>query len=148
MKWEIVSFEGVGPIRFGMSVAEVSAVTGDAERTRRGLRQGSYNEFRGTKAPIVRYRDDRVQEIEAFYDLENVIFRGIDLFKLNGRETLRKLEELNGSARISVGIILFDQLGLTTGRLDEGPRTGHSVTAFAPGVWDEKMDRFEKISFL
>ncbi|TCV65350.1 hypothetical protein [Neorhizobium sp. S3-V5DH] len=147
MEWEIVSFVGMGPIRFGMSPEEVAGIVGPPDRSRRGLRPGTFNEFRGTKAPIVRYNENRVREIEAFYDLESVTFQGIDLFHTNGIEVLRRLEELNGDARLSVGIILFDKLGLTAGRLDEGPRTGHSVTAFSSGTWDGKMGDFESISF-
>ncbi|RWX81484.1 hypothetical protein EPK99_04125 [Neorhizobium lilium] len=45
------------------------------DRSKRGLRPGSFNEFRRTKAPIVRYKDNRVKEIEAFYDLESVTFQ-------------------------------------------------------------------------
>jgi len=147
MEWEIVAFEGVGPIRFGMTQEEVAALVGAPDRSRRGLRPGSFNEFRGTKAPIVRYNENRVREVEAFYDLESVTFQGMSVFETDGTAFLRHLEELNGGARVSVGVILFDKLGLTTGRLDEGPRTGHSVIAFAAGLWDEKMGDFESISF-
>lgn len=147
MDWEIVSFEGMGPIKFGMTPEEVAAVVGAPGRSRRGLRPGSFNEFRGTTAPIVRYNENRVREIEAFYDLESVSFSGINLFQSDGLEVLRRLEELNGDAKLSVGIVLFDKLGLTTGRLDEGPRTGHSVTAFKSGTWDGKLSEFESISF-
>lgn len=147
MEWEIVSFEGAGPIRFGMAPEEVAALVGAPDRSRRGLRSGSFNEIRGTRAPLMRYNKNRVREIEAFYDLESVTFQGIDVFQTDGTAFLRHLEELNGGAKVSVGIILFDTLGLTIGRLDEGPRTGHSVTAFVAGLWDEKMGDFESISF-
>jgi hypothetical protein len=147
MEWELVSFNGIGPIGFGMTPDEVAADAGAPDRPRRGLRPGSFSEFRGTTAPIVRYSENRVREIEAFYDLESVSFRGIDLFQSDGLEVLRRLEELNGDAKLSVGIVLFDKLGLTTGRLDEGPRTGHSVTAFKSGTWDGKLSAFKSISF-
>lgn len=148
MIWEIVSFEAVGPIRFGMTPDEVAAIAGMPDRSRRGMRSGALNEFRGNRAPIIRYRENRVTEIEAFYDLGSVMFRGMDLFRTNGAAMLHQLEKLNGGASLSVGIVLFERLGFTTGRLDEGPRTGHSVTAFAAGLWDGKIDEFEKVSFL
>ncbi|MBY3094896.1 hypothetical protein [Rhizobium laguerreae] len=90
-----------------------------------------------------------MSEIEAFYDIGVTMFRGISVFGTNGLKVLRALEELNGGAAISVGIILFDKLGLTVGRLDEGPPTGHShsVTAFASGTWNGKTDDFTSISF-
>lgn len=122
-------------------------MVGPPDRSRRGLRPGSFNEFRDSRAPIVRYNENRVREIEAFYDLESVTFQGISIFKLDGLEVLRQLEKLNGDAKLSVGIVLFDKLGVTTGRLDEGPRTGHSVTAFARGTWNGKTEDFEVVSF-
>lgn len=147
MEWHVQTFEGMGPIRFGMTPEDVALVLGPPQRSRRGLRLGSFSEHRGTRVPIVRYRDNKVREIEAFYDLGLVEFRGISLFRADGRQVLRQLEALNGGAMISVGIVLFDQIGLTTGRLDEGARTGHSVTAFSPGTWDNNDSGFEMISF-
>lgn len=147
MGWEIISFEGMGPIRFGMSPDEVAALVGPPDRSRRGLRLGAFHEIRGARAPIVRYNQSRVREIEAFYDLGHVTFNGISVFETAGDEVLRQLEALNGGARVSLGIILFDRLGMTLGRLDEQVRTEHSVTAFATGTWDGKTEDFEAISF-
>ncbi|MUO42187.1 MULTISPECIES: hypothetical protein [Rhizobium/Agrobacterium group] len=147
MDWEIFPFERMGPIRFGMTAEEVSAIVGAPDRSSRGLRPGSFNEQRGTKAPIVRYRENRVREIEAFYDLENVTLRGVQIFQGNGIDVLRQLEEMNGGASLSVGIVLFENIGVTTGRLDEEPRTGHSITAFATGTWNGLTDDFTAITF-
>jgi hypothetical protein len=147
MTWLIDSFTGIGPIKFGMAPEDVATHIGAPDRSRRGIRPGSFSEHRGTKAPIVRYRENRVSEIEAFYDVGVVMFRGISIFEKNGLDVLRGLEELNGGAAISVGIILFDKLGLTAGRLDESSRTEHSVTAFAAGTWDGKTASFTSILF-
>ncbi|WP_311273689.1 MULTISPECIES: hypothetical protein [unclassified Rhizobium] len=147
MTWLIDSFSGIGPIKFGMTPEDVATHIGAPDRSRRGLRPDAFSEHRGIKAPIVRYRGNRVREIEAFYDIGVVMFRGISVFETNGLKVFRALEELNGGAAISVGIILFEKLGLTAGRLDEGPPTGHSVTAFASGTWDGKTADFTSISF-
>lgn len=147
MEWFIETFEGMGPIHFGMTPEDIAVAVGPPDRSRRGLRSGSFSEHRGTRAPIVRYRDNKVREIEAFYDLGVVRFQGIYLFRTDGRQVLRQLAALNGGAMVSVGTVLFDQLGLTTGRLDESARTGHSVTAFSPGTWDNIIGGFEMISF-
>ncbi len=147
MAWLIDSFSGIGPIKFGMTPEDVATHIGAPDRSRRGLRSDTFSEHRGTKAPIVRYRGNRVREIEAFYDIGVVMFRGISIFETNGLKVLRTLEELNGGAVISGGIILFDKLGLTVGRLDEGPPTGHSITAFASGTWNGETADFTSISF-
>lgn len=95
MEWHVETFEGMEPIRFGMTPEDVALVLGPPQRSRRGLRLGSFSEHRGTQAPIV-----RVREIEAFYELGLVEFRGIWLFQADGRQVLRQLEALNGGAMI------------------------------------------------
>lgn len=148
MNWQIRSFDCMGPIRFGMNFAEVEAVAGPPESTRKGLKQGSLTEFRGERAPIVKYRDDRVSEIEAFYDLQGVTYQGIRLFADNGLEFMRSLERLNGGALESVGTVLFDTLGLSSGRLDQPGREQHSVIVFKnDGLWNEQKHTFKSISF-
>ena len=147
MTWEILSFKGMGPIRFGMTPADVEAILGAPDRSRKGFRPGVLNEYRSTRAPIVTYRNGGVSEIQAFRDLPGVSFDDIDLFGAPGIDVLRRLEAKNGVAMISTGIVLFDRLGMTTGRLDEGVEEEHSVTAFARGLWDDKLSKFEPISF-
>lgn len=147
MTWLIESFEGMGPIRFGMTPGDVAAVVGAPDRSRKGLRPGTFKELRGIEVPIVRYTDNRVTEIEAFYELQSVTFQKISVFQTSGAQVLRQLEELNGGAMISVGIVLFNNLGLTAGRLDDESRTGHSITAFKAGIWNDKIADFENFSF-
>ena len=148
MEWEIKSFIGMGPLRLGMQPQETSAIVGPPDSTRKGIRSGAFSEFREVQTPVLRYRDGSLSEIEAFYDVANVSFRGIRIFEERGIDVLRQLETLNGSALISVGIVLFENLGLSVGRLDEKVREQHSITAFKQGLWDEKLPKFEKISFL
>ena len=61
---------------------------------------------------------------------------------------MRSLEAMNGGAKINVGAVLFANIGIMTGRLDEEPRGNHSVTAFRQGLWDDQLDKFKPISFL
>lgn len=148
MDWEIVSFEGMGPIKFGMSPLDVAGILGSPARTRRGLRPSSFSEFRAELDPIIRYRDGAVTEIEAFYDVKNIRFNEINVFQEDGKTVLGKLQILNGGAMTSVGIVLFNRIGITAGRLDQEPRTDHSITAFAKNTWNSKIDKFLDISFL
>ncbi|MCO6051746.1 hypothetical protein NGM99_18330 [Mesorhizobium sp. RP14(2022)] len=89
-----------------------------------------------------------MNQIEAFYDVKNVRFEGMDLFETPGAEVMRRLEEANGQALEDVGVVLFDKIGITTGRLDENVREEYSVTAFARGTWEGKMEDFKPISFI
>ncbi|TDK31284.1 hypothetical protein E2F50_20295 [Rhizobium deserti] len=101
MAWEIQPFEGVGPIRFGMTPSEVEAVIGPPDRRRKG---DDGTEYRGDHAPVVNYVDGKVTEIECYYDLEGgVSLDGIDLFERDGIEVMRELEKRSGGALESVG---------------------------------------------
>ncbi len=106
MTWLIDSFSGIGPIKFGMTPEDVATHIGAPDRSRRGLRPDTFSEHRGTKAPVVRYRGNRVSEIEAFYNIGVVMFRGISVFGTNGLKVLRALEELNGELRFLLGLYL------------------------------------------
>jgi hypothetical protein len=135
----------MGPIKFGMPPSEVAAIIGLPESSDV---EGMYlREYRATNLPIVSYENGRVTEIEAFYDVENVKFLGTNLFDQPGTSILSFLERENGGAKINVGTVLFEKIGISTGRLDEGVREDHSVTAFAKGLWDDRIGRFKHISF-
>lgn len=145
MIWEIKPFEGVGPIRFGMSASEVEAVIGPPD----SRRKGDDTEYRGDRAPIVSYDDGKVTEIECYYDIEGgVTLDGLDLFGRIGLEVMRELERRNGGALESVGMVLFEDLGITTGRLDQSGREDNSVTAFARGLWAGRTGRMKPVFFL
>lgn len=145
MTWEIEPFEGVGPIRFGMTPSQVEAVLGPAERKRRGERG---TEYRGYRAPVINYNNGGVSEIECWYDLPGVALGDIRIFEQDGVEVMRELERRNGGALESVGIVLFENLGLSCGRLDQSGREDNSITAFARGLWAERTDGMDAITFL
>jgi hypothetical protein len=144
MNWRIESFGGMGPIKFDMTREQVAEILGPPE----DIDEDGANlaEYRELDVPVVRYKDGLVAQIEAFYDVKDVSIGDVQLFSGNGRNAMRRLEELNGGAEISVGIVLFRNLGLTTGRLDEGVTGEHSVCAFRRGLWDGDKD-FKQISF-
>ncbi|TDX83829.1 hypothetical protein EDE05_106238 [Neorhizobium sp. R1-B] len=146
MEWEIVSFEGMGPIRFGMSPAEVAAIIGPPESADED--DGSRREYRAIDVPIVSYEDNVVTEIEAFYEVENVSFRGRRIFDEPGLAIIQFLEQENGGARMNVGTVLFRKIGITSGCIDQRTRGDHSITAFAQGLWDDRLDRFKELTFL
>lgn len=148
MEWKIESFRGMGPIKFGMSADDVKEKIGPVLRTRKGLRADSFTEFRAVDIPIIRYRNGVVSEIEAFHDVRSVSLEEVYIFEGRGSTVLRELEKLNGGALQSVGVVLFVNLGITAGRLDENVPEQHSITAFEVGLWDQKIQNFAKISFV
>lgn len=146
MTWDIRSFIGMGTLHFGMSPSTVADLIGAPESTRG--RESRLREFRDVDLPILTYDREKLVEIEAFYDVPDVTYQGIDIFGISGLECLQALETANGGALHDVGIVLFADLGLTCGRLDEDARGDHSVTAFSRGFWDGKLTDFEPITFL
>ncbi|MEJ6848041.1 hypothetical protein [Sinorhizobium fredii] len=93
------------------------------------------------------YRSGVLSEIEFYRDVENVRFEEIQFFVDGGLECLRYLEARNGGAVVDVGAVLFENLGLTTSRLDEAIVEAHTVTAFEKGLWDDEATEFSIISF-
>lgn len=146
MDWEIRSFVGLGPITFGMTPEQVATNIGPPRLSDED--DEDVEEHRSIDSPIVRYEGGEVSEIEAFYDVPNVRLGQLHIFAQDGRSVLQELERRNGGAMIDVGIVMFDKLGMTCGRLDEGSRGDHSITAFREGLWDDQMGDFKPVSFL
>lgn len=146
MEWEIFPFLGVGPIKFGMSPKEVESVIGRADSFDQDI--GYIREYRHTDLPIVSYDHNCVTEIEAFYDVKKIIFKSRLIFEEPGRSILQFLEHENGGAALNVGVVLFNNIGITTGRLDQSSPSDWSITAFSQGLWDDRISRFKKITFI
>jgi len=144
MEWKITPFIGMGPIKFGMTPSEVLEILGSPEDTDV---EGGLTEYRALDMPIIRYKDNKVTQIEAFYDVKNVTLGDVNIFDDDGLQVMRTLETKNGGAKIDVGITIFENLGITAGRLDEDVPGEHSVTAFSKGYWDNDMEDFTDISF-
>ncbi|MBE7183469.1 MAG: hypothetical protein INR68_03570 [Methylobacterium mesophilicum] len=146
MVWEIQSFIGVGELRFGMSPRMVADLIGAPESSDGD--EADLREFRDIDLPILSYDQEKLVEIEAFYDVPNVTYRGMDIFGTPGLKCLQTLEAANGGALHDVGIVLFAELGFTCGRLDQEVEGDHSITAFSRGLWDSKLGDFEPITFM
>ena len=145
MDWNIRPYAGLGPLELGMGVAEMRALMGEPsmESDMGGVRRWVWQ----VDDPIVNVKDGKAYEIEAFYDVENVRLEDLYLFRSDGREVLRELERRNGGALHKSGSVLFLDLGLISGRLDDPDRGEHSVALFERGAWDDALSRFEPISF-
>lgn len=145
MNWEIMPFLGIGPIRFGMSPMQAADIIGKPVSIDEDD-DGYLREYRSVDLPIISYQDRQVVEIEAFSEVGDVTFDGRNIFGEAGPEIMRFLEEKNGETVANAGVVLFNGIGLTCGRLDESPREDHSITAFARGLWDDRLSRFKKIT--
>lgn len=145
VEWKIASFESVGPLRFGMTSDDVDGVIGvalsietDGARTR---------EFRSEDMPVVTYKNNAVSEVEISHRNGRPVFKGKDLFGRPGATVLQFLEEENGGALGDGQSVLFENIGMATGRLDLSSEEGHWVSIFVKGEWDGKKKGLKSISF-
>jgi hypothetical protein len=144
-RWEIVPYVGVGPLKFGMTADQVEQILGPPGRVR--VNGDRRRESRARGMPVIHYVAGVASEIEVFREMRNLGLGGIRLFSEPGRDVLKKLEAANGGALESVGCVLFENLGIATGRLDIDVPEDHTVCAFRRGVWDGKLEGFEPLSF-
>jgi hypothetical protein len=144
--WEISRFAGMGPIRLGMSPTQVADIIGEPDAIDEES-DGYRREFRSEALPVISYQDGQVTEIEAFREVEGVTLAGRAIFGEPGLEIMRFLEEQNGSAMANVGTVLFNDIGISCGRLDESPKEDHSITVFVRGLWDDGLSRCEEVAF-
>jgi hypothetical protein len=134
----------MGPIRFGMSPAQVAGIIGD-QVSIDDDDEGYLREYRSVELPIISYQDSHVVEVEAFREVKSVTFGDRDIFGEPGPEIMRFLEQANGGARASLGLVLFNDIGITCGRLDESPVEDHSITVFAKGLWNDRLSRLQEL---
>lgn len=147
MEWEIFSFVGFGPIKFGMSTADVQTILGPPSRTRSD-EPNHRRELRAADLPIITYENGSVAEIEAFYDMDKTAFEGKYLFRDNPIAILQYLETRNGVVLEHLGTLLFENLGIALGRIDENVVEEHNLAVFMKGAWDDRISSFKPISFL
>ena len=119
VEWEITPFVGMGPVRFGMTPSEVEAIIGAPMVVDDDDDDPSYRkEVREIDVPTITYEGNRVAEIKAFDSVKNVRLKTVNLFENTGLSVLKDLQALNHGALANVGIVLFENLGITTGCLD------------------------------
>jgi hypothetical protein len=147
MDWEIMPFVGIGPIKFGMTVDQVSTILGKTDDAD-SYRDGHLREIRDVDQPIITYQDNQTAEIEAFYDMKDVSFEGNYIFRDDPLKVLRYLEGRNNGVLEHLGTLLFNNLGIALGRIDESVVEEHNLSIYRKGAWDERIGNFKPISFL
>jgi len=154
--WTIYRGIGIGPLRLGMSPAEVAAVLGEPENSNREF-DGSVREHR-TAAPILGYVDGRLTDIDAGADLRGVRFEELDVFAASPETVVRRLFDRNGGKALAgLGSVLFLSLGINTGGFydadagrfiapDEDEGRDRGLAVFAAGSFDAMLDEMRPVS--
>lgn len=141
--FEIVSFESAGPLRFGMSPFEVTAILGKPSTAAPNW-QGTlcYSYFDpGLNLNIGFGGAGQTTDHFGFGRESTVQFRGVDFF--NDRAAWRRLIEWSSDYHECLGFLVFCDLGIAlTGFHDEDP-DDLAVTVFVRGAWEPRRARFK-----
>ena len=160
MNWEITPLVGLGPLKFGMSPKEVARIEGLGPVTdSHTAYDNSLNEFRTMDVPVCNYVDGLLAAVDTNHLVENVKLDGIDVYQTSPERLVKMLERLNRGAKIGLGSILFNEIGINisgfyleeeakffdpgTGDIDE-----RGLGMFRKGGFDPYLNEYRTINFL
>ncbi len=158
-EWTIHPLVGLGPLRFGMSVADVAGIMrGHAVSALDDVFDGSKNEFRTMDLPVCNYVAGKLHALDTSHRVAGVTFEGADVYALDPKELLVRLETAAGGAKAGLGMVLFETIGVnTTGFYDayddrfwSGPAGSgdpRGLGLFEKGAFDHLLGEFLPASF-
>ena len=130
--FEIEPFQAAGPIRFGMTRAEVHAVLGESTRETRNGR-GEVDESWGPVS--LRYGAENSKVVEVgLVEPAIATYKGQDLFALP--DPIDLLQVVDPTPMEYMGFIVFLGLGITLTGFHDSDDSQRALTAFARGRWD------------
>ena len=136
--WSIVPHQGVGPLRFGMTRADVELLLGPVEFSDGGEPDGrDFRVFEAgtpTHRPVVGYRDGRLTEIELFSFQTSARVGDVHVFQHPLTVTVAKLKAMSTHWFEGRTGHVFIDLGLSVGV--ESWDVSETITAFSRGVFD------------
>jgi hypothetical protein len=140
MKFQIVSYVGAPPLRFGMTLAQVESVVGVPRKTiinKLGEMDAQYEGFSVRHSKV----SGSLVEIGLLPEA-HVFFEDLDLFRQ--RDAWRDLVLRDSSPYEYCGFIILLELGLTLTGFHDNNREQMAVTAFTKGRWEHLVARFQK----
>jgi len=140
--FEILSHVGVGPLRFGMTPAEVAAQLGAPEISRRNMLK-KLSESRGWIATMYEKDTDRLTEVGFSRFFENLTYSGLNIFKDPGQAVLKRLCDEDGKPYQTLGFIVLLNLGVTLTGFHDGNEDQKACTVFAKGTWGIEKDELK-----
>ena len=165
MRWQIEPLVGLGPLKFGMTRAEVGAILDPIHSVDDFSDDylGGKREFRGLYVPVISYTGADVNRItatgfEVGWRVKEVYLDEFDIFEHPSKDVLQFLEHKSGAALAGLGFVLFDPLGInTSGFFDEkqgsffdvrgGEQDERNLALFPKGAFDSLLGQFHKINF-
>jgi hypothetical protein len=161
MRWNIEPYVGIGPLKFGMTQQQVGQILDPlhAVIATHPAYDGSINEHRALEIPACNYVSGALNELNFNWRVKDVLYGKIEIFNSDPRYLLQELEKINGGAKMDLGMILFDKLGIRTSGfyrsednhfhlLGSKVQDDRAVAVFRKGSFDAFIPGFEPISFL
>lgn len=139
IKFDLISYLGASPLRFGMSPMQVTSLVGPPMLVRT-TRSGRRDERREVLAVFYRPEADVVDEIEFFEDAK-VFFGDLDVFEDQAR-SWKELLLADGEPFESLGTIVLLNLGITFSVPGADNKT---ITIFEKGKWNPFMSKLKRI---
>jgi hypothetical protein len=141
-EFDLKSYFGAGPLRFGMTRKQVEDVLGPPDKTKRTPFRNETQEFRRESGLQTVYSAQGEALVEiSLYGNQSVAFEDLDVFHTTGTKVIKHLAEADGKPLETVGILVFLNLGITlTGFFQEDEPGQKSISIFVKGRWDSEIE--------
>ncbi len=135
----IMSYVGVGPLKFGMTRGEVHQLLGAPLFTKKSQFFEESREFWSENGLQLTYSetDERLLEISLYPNLQNVQLNGLKLFEVPGRYAFKVLHDWDDAPLAIAGATIFLKLGLAAGGFLHDDDDDKAIAVFAKGRWDD-----------
>lgn len=137
--FEILPYQGVNELKFGMTREEVTRLLGPPSRTRTSrFSRDRIDAWLGNGLQLTFERGSgRLAEVALYSGVGDVVLQGLSLFSMPAAVAFDRLVALDGDPKEALGVTVMLNLGIAvTGFVDDDAGQ-KSVTAFCRGRWDD-----------
>ncbi len=131
--WQVIPFEGLGPLRFGSSRAEIRTLLGDGFKTfaKQPASLAVTDAYENLGLHLYYDSAERLEFIEAFEPIDP-IYSGIHLLGSDRTLVLHELQKIGHMHRFDDGGYFYDELGFA---LYAPIEPIEAVSLFRPGYY-------------
>lgn len=133
----ITPYTSVGPVRLGMSRADLHAALGTPSQSRKSRFNQNILDYWNGEGLSITSTGEQGHVIEVGFGSEqaNAEVAGVKLFARRGADVFRDLCLLDGAAKQDVGIAVLFKLGVSLSGFEVHDQDERAVTVFAKEVW-------------
>lgn len=145
--FDIVPYVSVGPLRLGMTRAELHSILGRPASTKKSRFGPKVTDRWRTEDLTVTISSETgsVEEIGFGSAQRLAQVNGVRLFAQDGPLVYRDLCLADGAARHDVGFTVLFRFGVTLSGFGVASQDDRAVTVFSKGVWDENDPQLKPV---